>query len=128
MNHTSSTDISFSSSQRPGSDTISRRAYELWEQEGRPEGSDLRHWLQAEQELSGRGNSSASNGTYGGTDNGRQQASDARPLQGTRAGAAANREGKRASRSPFATEKSSTAASGATGAKSDLTSAGRRRN
>jgi hypothetical protein len=33
-----------------GSDAVSRRAYELWEQEGRPEGCDLRHWLQAEQE------------------------------------------------------------------------------
>jgi hypothetical protein len=32
-------------------DAISRRAYELWEREGRPESRDLHHWLRAEQEL-----------------------------------------------------------------------------
>ncbi|MGO4570076.1 DUF2934 domain-containing protein [Rhizobium sp. 2YAF20] len=26
---------------------IRKRAYELWEQEGKPEGDDLRHWLMA---------------------------------------------------------------------------------
>lgn len=30
---------------------IRRRAYEIWEQEGRPEGSATRHWLQASDEL-----------------------------------------------------------------------------
>ena len=30
---------------------IRERAYELWEQEGRPEGRHLDHWLQAEHEL-----------------------------------------------------------------------------
>ena len=28
-----------------------RRAYEIWEKEGRPEGRALEHWLQAKQEL-----------------------------------------------------------------------------
>lgn len=32
-------------------EAISRRAYELWEQEGRPADRDLHHWLRAEQEL-----------------------------------------------------------------------------
>lgn len=32
-------------------EAISRRAYELWEQEGRPESRDLHHWLRAEKEL-----------------------------------------------------------------------------
>ena len=32
-------------------DTISRRAFELFEQEGRVEGHHLRHWLEAEREL-----------------------------------------------------------------------------
>lgn len=32
---------------------IRRRAYELWEEEGRPEGAALRHWLQAVDELEG---------------------------------------------------------------------------
>ena len=32
---------------------IRRRAYEIWEDEGRPEGADLRHWLQASDELAG---------------------------------------------------------------------------
>jgi hypothetical protein len=31
---------------------IRRRAYEIWESEGRPEGAHLRHWLQAKEELS----------------------------------------------------------------------------
>jgi len=30
---------------------ISKRAYELWEQSGRPEGAAVDHWLQAELEL-----------------------------------------------------------------------------
>jgi hypothetical protein len=32
-------------------DYIQRRAYELWESEGRPTGRDQAHWLQAEGEL-----------------------------------------------------------------------------
>ena len=31
---------------------IAARAYQIWESSGRPVGSDLKHWLQAEQELS----------------------------------------------------------------------------
>jgi hypothetical protein len=31
-------------------DRIRQRAYEIWEQEGRPQGDDLKHWLQAFQE------------------------------------------------------------------------------
>ena len=30
---------------------IRKRAYQLWEQQGRPEGRHLDHWLQAEHEL-----------------------------------------------------------------------------
>ena len=29
---------------------IAKRAYELWEQSGRPAGKDLEHWLKAEAE------------------------------------------------------------------------------
>ena len=32
-------------------DAIARRAYDLFEQEGRVDGNDVRHWLQAEQEF-----------------------------------------------------------------------------
>jgi hypothetical protein len=32
---------------------IRERSYQIWEQEGRPEGQDLDHWLQAERELAG---------------------------------------------------------------------------
>lgn len=120
MNQTSSTDTSLSSTNRPSAETISRRAYELWEQEGRPEGNDLRHWLLAEQELAGRDGSSPSVGN-----DTRARASDVRPLQGTRAGAAANRDNKRASRSPFSPDKSGTTTSSG---KSELAVAGRRRN
>ncbi|MEA2671279.1 MAG: hypothetical protein QOG45_1499 [Chloroflexota bacterium] len=34
-------------------DRIRNRAYELWEGEGRPEGREVDHWLQAAQEISG---------------------------------------------------------------------------
>jgi hypothetical protein len=30
---------------------VQRRAYELWESEGRPAGRDQAHWLQAESEV-----------------------------------------------------------------------------
>lgn len=30
---------------------IAQRAYEIWEQEGRPDGRDLEHWLRAESVL-----------------------------------------------------------------------------
>jgi hypothetical protein len=30
---------------------ISKRAYEIWEEQGKPVGKDMEHWLQAEQEL-----------------------------------------------------------------------------
>ncbi len=32
-------------------DYIQRRAYQLWENEGRPAGRDQAHWLQAESEI-----------------------------------------------------------------------------
>src|ERR1700675_3515188 len=32
-------------------DTISRRAFELFEKDGRVDGHDLRHWLEAEREF-----------------------------------------------------------------------------
>ena len=36
-------------------EVIARRAYELWEAEGRPEGQHLRHWQSAEEEFLKRG-------------------------------------------------------------------------
>ncbi len=35
----------------PSQETIARRAYELWEQAGRPDGRDQEFWLCAEAEL-----------------------------------------------------------------------------
>jgi Protein of unknown function (DUF2934) len=37
---------------RDKEEVIRQRAYELWEQEGRPDGAALRHWLQAADEFS----------------------------------------------------------------------------
>jgi len=110
MNENFSTDASQSSS-RPSAENISRRAYEIWEHEGRPEGNDMHHWLQAERELSQRHPTSGGpDGQTSASINARQQASDTRPLQGTRAGAAAAREGKRGgSRTPFSNERMNTA-------------------
>ena len=98
MNQSSSRESSVSSP--TGIDLVSRRAYEIWEQEGRPEGCDLRHWLQAEQEcavasstIGSRSDTKPPSATNTG--------SDVRPLQGTRAAAAASREPKQGSNAPF---------------------------
>lgn len=99
MNQTTTT-----ASSTISAEAISNRAYELWENEGRPEGSDQRHWLQAEQELRGATNTSTPS-----------RNSDVTPLKGTRAAAAVESSaarptpapaaskstGKRASASPF---------------------------
>lgn len=41
-------------SERAGSSTgsVEARAYEIWLEEGRPEGKALEHWLRAEEEIS----------------------------------------------------------------------------
>ncbi len=38
---------------------IRRRAYEIWEEQGRPEGRDQDHWKQARQEVEEEGQSQA---------------------------------------------------------------------
>jgi hypothetical protein len=38
---------------RPSHDEIARRAYALYEAEGRPDGRHLEHWTRAESELAG---------------------------------------------------------------------------
>jgi len=96
MNQTSSTDLPISSS--PNADAISRRAYELWEKEGRPDGCDLRHWLQAEGELGASRNQDETPAENPAITN---TGSDVNPLQGTRAAAAANRENRRSSATPL---------------------------
>jgi len=103
-----STDTSVSSSSE-APDAVFRRAYEIWECEGRPEGCELKHWLQAEQELgaatSHEEKKSASSST-------RNTGTDTRPLQGTRAAQASSREAKRNSGAPFVTEKNGASSSG----------------
>lgn len=37
----------------PLHEEIARRAYEIWESEGRPEGRDVEHWVTAERQLLG---------------------------------------------------------------------------
>lgn len=107
MNSNSTSTSSTSASRPVSADAISRRAYEIWEQEGRPEGGDLRHWLQAEQELGVNSSSAVSSSNEQASRpvasvTAKNTGSDARPLQGTRAAAAANREKKSgASTSPF---------------------------
>ncbi len=36
-------------------DQIRQRAYQIWEESGRPEGHEMDHWLEAEREVLGRG-------------------------------------------------------------------------
>ncbi|MES2695286.1 MAG: DUF2934 domain-containing protein [Verrucomicrobiota bacterium] len=110
MNQTSSTTNS-SASTDLSADAISNRAYELWENEGRPEGSDQRHWFQAEQELR---NSVSRNGSQSAPTPSRN--SDVAPLKGTRAGAAVESAAARSS-APTPTSSSSSQASRSNGGK-----------
>lgn len=110
MNDNPSSTHSLSGGAQVSADAISRRAYELWEQEGRPEGSDLRHWLLAEQELNGSRAERSYSAPNPATDaprpaaqNGTPPAAarvDTQPLQGTRAASASTREPKRTSPAP----------------------------
>jgi hypothetical protein len=98
MNSNTSTTSSISSPTQVSADAISRRAYELWEADGRPDGSDLQHWLQAERELSGNSANTNGNGSHSNSTVSVSAAStptDTRPLQGTRGAAPATREPKR---------------------------------
>lgn len=90
------------SSPSQAADSIARRAYEIWEHEGCPEGCDLKHWLQAEEELSGEPDRDERKTAAGSA---RNTGTDTRPLQGTRAAQASSRGAKRNSGAPFATEK-----------------------
>jgi len=40
---------------QPTSEQIARTAYLMWEREGRPQGRDVTHWLQAELQLKASG-------------------------------------------------------------------------
>lgn len=93
-----STETAVSSSSQ-AADAIARRAYEIWEREGCPEGCDLKHWLQAEQELRADPSREERNPALRSA---RNTGADTRPLQGTRAAQASSREVKRNSGAPFA--------------------------
>jgi hypothetical protein len=47
---------------QPTSAEIARAAYDLWEQEGRPEGKDVAHWLRAETQLRASAGAGGSDG------------------------------------------------------------------
>lgn len=64
----------------------------------------MRHWLQAEQELSS-GHAGEGASYESGASVSINTGSDVRPLQGTRAAAAASRETRRGSNAPFAGER-----------------------
>lgn len=46
---------------------IRRRAYAIWEQEGRPDGQEQRHWEQAAREMQGQGGSNPDGATKAAT-------------------------------------------------------------
>lgn len=89
MNDNASSTFASSSTEDLTAEEISRRAYNLWEQEGRPESRDLEHWLRAEQELRARLQSTGTSAPAMTAQN-----NDTQPLKGTRAAAAAAREVK----------------------------------
>jgi uncharacterized protein (DUF305 family) len=41
---------------------VRQRAYAIWEEQGKPQGEDMRHWLQAWQELADTGDAASSFG------------------------------------------------------------------
>jgi hypothetical protein len=45
-----------STSQNPSQESIARRAYEIWQAEGCPEGRAMEHWLRAVSELRAHSN------------------------------------------------------------------------
>jgi Protein of unknown function (DUF2934) len=47
-------------------DRVRQRAFELWEQDGRPEGRDMDYWFRAEAELTGQGASGLETPAAGG--------------------------------------------------------------
>ena len=55
---------------RKTSDKIQKRAYQIWEAEGRPDGYDLAHWRQAEREMAPAKPVRAARGSRPGTGNG----------------------------------------------------------
>jgi hypothetical protein len=52
-----------SDSNRPTHEQITRRAYEIFIERGRPEGCDLEHWLEAEKQLRAAGQGQTKNAT-----------------------------------------------------------------
>jgi hypothetical protein len=51
-------------------DRIRQRAYELWEQDGCPEGRDMEYWFRAEADLAGTGGSDLGSPHAGGVEGG----------------------------------------------------------
>ena len=45
---------------KPGYNEIAARAYQLYEQDGRPQGKDLEHWFRAEEMVAGESEPSKS--------------------------------------------------------------------
>ena len=75
---------------------VRRRAYAIWEQEGRPDGQHERHWEQAAREMQGEGIPPSNAGTANGdrkrdretaTDVSTPPASEANPAKAARSGA-----------------------------------------
>jgi hypothetical protein len=51
--------------EKPTKEQIIHRAYELWEQAGKPDGRDREFYHQAERELAGAANSDEKSETFG---------------------------------------------------------------
>src|SRR6185295_17885625 len=99
-----STDPSSTSQQGVSAEAVSRRAYEIWESEGRPEGADFRHWLQAEQELTANRSENPKRTETSAAPRG--TTAEARPPAGNRAAnTGLNRDPKRSTGAPFPSEK-----------------------
>ena len=62
-------------------DRIRHRAYQIWENAGRPDGRDLEHWLQAEHEMVARGGGGSRVGVPGETATTQPEAGPKAPAQ-----------------------------------------------
>ena len=109
MNENSSNNSSTAASQNSiSADAISRRAYDIWEQEGRPENRDLQHWLRAEQDLQAEMSSRSGSSDVGASNSGTLRSTnvDTQPLATPRA---TRGTGKRSNTpAPFAGEQRAT--------------------
>ena len=73
-------------------DAIRQRAYQIWEREGRPQGRDFEHWVQAQVELVAQ--KAGNGGARSAAPRARAAAATAKPAASSKAATAPARAGR----------------------------------